>query len=194
MMFTKNKTIFGVLLIAALSIMVTSVTYAYVLKGWKITSALTYRPYNGFASTSISHMQQSVGKWNAQAGKTLMTVSSTTHTATNYPSSDGNNYIYRKDVGAGYLAQNTNWYNTSTWSVVESDINVNVYYPWANSAQSGCYDVYTVMLHEFGHSVGLGDISSVLSYDTCVMWYQGQTNKEKRDLKTDDKNGVNAIY
>lgn len=170
--------------------------FAYEENGKYVTSTLTFVPYSGFGSTSRTHMSNAAGVWSARVSDfTLISVSSNTHSDEDgYYTRDYNNYIYREDVGAGYVGVAATWQSDGV--VSECDINLNMYYSWSNSAQSGCYDVYSIILHEFGHPLGLADLddSDLYSYDTAVMWHAAKTNSTKRTLKTDDKNGIDAIY
>lgn len=77
------------------------------------------------------------------------------HYKTSYPNYDGMNAIYRVNVGADYLAQTTWWRHNGTNIISEADININMYYPYANSAQPGKFDTWTVFIHEAGHVIGL---------------------------------------
>lgn len=165
---------------------------AYELKGYKISNTINYIPHTDFGSTSIAHFNDALAIWNAQAGKTLMTRHLTSrHSSSKYPENDSVSRIYRKSVGLGsYIAQNTTYYSSSTKLVLESDININISYSFANSAQPGSYDVWSVFLHESGHTAGLGHSE----YSLAVMYDSLLTNSEKRYLHSDDKNGINAIY
>lgn len=182
------------LLIAVLmvALMVTP-ALAYKATPYKLPTTLTFTPYRGFGAESIQHMGLSAGQWNAAAGgSTLLKISSSTHSeAAGYAKRDGKNYIYRMDVGADYVAQCAYWpdYNL----IQESDININVYYSYANSAQPNCYDLYTVFLHETGHAVGLADLYES-SDSAAVMYGTAFTNMTKRSLTQDDITGVNYIY
>lgn len=180
------------------AIMVTALmatpAFAYEKLSHKIKSTLTYTPYNGFAEMSIDHMGKAVEKWNTAAGSTLLKISSSTHSSTSgYPSKDGNNYIYRIDVGQDYVAQCYYWWNIFTGNLQQSDININVYYSFANSAQTGCYDLYSVFLHETGHTMGLKDLYDD-SDSAAVMYGYSSKNTTKRNLTEDDKAGITAIY
>lgn len=167
---------------------------AYKIKPYKISTPITFIPHENFSSTSVSHFNEALYQWNTQAGKTLMTRHVTSrHKGSSYPESDGISRIYRKGVGTGagtYVAQATTRYNLVTKNVLESDINMNVSYPFANSAQPNKFDVWTVFLHEGGHSAGL-EHSGVT---TAVMYESVKRNHLNRSLSADDKAGINKIY
>ena len=189
---TKLTSLLLVVLLAT-SLMATP-AFAYETLSHKIKSTFTYTPYSGFTDLSIEHMGEAVAKWNTAAGSTLLQMSSSTHSSTSgYPKKDGNNYVYRIDVGEDYVAQCYYWWNIFTGSLSQSDININVYYSFANSAKAGCYDLYSVFLHETGHTMGLKDLYDD-SDSAAVMYGYSSTNKTKRSLTTDDKNGITAIY
>lgn len=169
---------------------------AYQLRGYKVDEPLIFYAYSGFGAESRAHMRSAALAWNACVDSfTPLVMSTSTHSATSgYGTSDGKNYIYRINAGTVYVAQNR---TSIRYGVVEEfDININVYYSWANSAQPNCYDVYSIVLHELGHTMGLEDLDerSGLSYETAVMWGKAQTNRTKRDLKQDDIDGIAAKY
>lgn len=191
----KKRNVRFILLIAIIISLLTTplIASAYTLQPYKLdkSKTLNFVPHSGFGSTSVSHFNEALWEWNSESGYTLMTRSaSTTHNKTDYPNNDGNNYIYRVNAGSGYVAQCTTYYNSSTGIASSSDININMYYAWANSAQPGAYDVWSVFLHESGHTAGLGH-SSISS---AVMYKSISTNTTKRYLTTDDKLGINSLY
>ena len=192
-MYKKSKSFISLLLVAVLTLAsITTPALAYKSLGFKITSTITFVPYNGFTSTSIAHMGEAVRKWNTAAGSTLMKISSSTHSVTTgYPNTyDRNNYIYRIDVGPGYVGECCYVYSADG-VLRQADININVYYPFANSAQPNCYDLYSVFIHEAGHAAGLDDNDSLNT--TSVMYVCGP-GVAKRDLAVDDIIGIRAIY
>lgn len=179
------------LLITLLPVPASAAHYYYETNGNKIVDPITFTANNQFTASSRSHMSQAVAKWNSAAGTTLMSMSSSTHSSTSgYPSRDGKPYVYRINVGSGYVAQCRSYRNLFGY-LYEADININVYYKYANSAQPGCYDLYSVFLHETGHAAGLADLESP-SYP--VMYGYSSTNTTKRNLTTDDIAGILSIY
>jgi len=169
------------------------VAYAYTTTGQKIATGnyLTFKLNSGFTSTSSTHFSDGVSAWNTASGRTLMSKSSSTHTSTNYPSNDSNNYVYRVDTGTGdYLGQTTWYYNSSTNITSEADININMHYSWANSAQPGYYDTGSVFYHEQGHVIGLNHSAT----NAAVMYQSIAANTVKRTLTQDDKDGADFLY
>lgn len=152
-------------------------------------SGLTFIPYSGFGSTTVTHFNHACYPWNEASGFSLVRRDATTrHSKTAYPLRDGMNAIYAVTVSDTYVAQCT-WYYSGNY-VIEADINLNMSYRWANSAQSGCYDVWSVFMHEVGHSVGLGHSSE----QSAVMYPEVRTNYTRRSLSNDDRLGILAIY
>lgn len=165
---------------------------AYVLLGYHIPSRVTFVPYSGFGSTTISHFNEAIYQWNSQAGWDLMSREPVLrHYSTNYPYEDGNNYIYKVNTGSEYVAECTSWYYEDSNELSESDININAYYAWANSAQPGAFDVWSVFLHETGHTAGLDDNPA---FEAAVMYPYSSENTLKRFLHSDDRAGINALY
>lgn len=166
---------------------------AYVELKHTVGNTVTYYPYEGFEVLYDNHMQNAASVWNKAVGREVISVSPTTQpNRLGYYKNDGKNYIYAEDVGAGYVAQNHYWWSGN--KLTESDINLNMYYSWSNSAQSGRYDVYSVFLHELGHTIGLGDVEDDGYIDKSIMYQYVFKNKERRQLLSDDLAGVAALY
>lgn len=181
------------LLVLTMIAMVVPVSDAYSTIGWKIKSFKMFVPYYGFGDTTISDFNEAMYQWNHHAGASGLTLMRREpyirHYSTNFPENDGINRIYRVNAGSGYLAATTTY--SSSQEMLSSDININVYYSWANCGQvPGCYDVWSAFLHETGHVAGL-DHSTLSS---AVMYPNLSNNVEKRFLTYDDRMGMKAIY
>lgn len=165
--------------------------FAYFLNGHHIENKITFVPYEKFGATTISHFNEALWQWDDAAGKALMDREPVLrHTSSNYPTSDGKSYIYAVNIGDNdYVAQTTSYYNRD-YVVTSADINLNLYYAWANSAQSNAFDVWTVFLHEAGHVVGLGHSNNA----SAVMYPTVSTNSLRRTFSSDDRAAVHAIY
>lgn len=169
-------------------------SFAYNELKHTVDSTVTYYPYEGFNVLSHIHMQNAASVWNDAVGKTLISVSPTTQpNRIGFPKDDGKNYIYAEDVGRGYVAYNQYWWSTTS-KLTQSDINLNMYYSWANSAKSGCYDVYSVFLHELGHTMGLGNVEESEYENKSIMYQYMFKDKERRKLLSDDLAGLAVLY
>lgn len=79
----------------------------------------------------------------------------------------------------------------SKGAVSSADININPYYPWANSKQPNCFDVCSVFTHEAGHAAGLAHSD----YKSATMYPYAERNSiEWRSLHSDDIAGIKARY
>lgn len=193
----KFRKILAVFVCVALFFSVVTTAYAsgYGLLNHVIDTPIAFVPHSGFNSTSVAHMDEAIGKWNTAIGEYAMfIVYSWTHLeATGYPNKDGLNYIYRMDVGEDYLAQCYFWWNGLTGKLTQCDININMYYSWANGAVQNSYDLYSVFLHETGHTAGLADIYDD-AYQSVVMYGYSDPNTMKRNLTSYDIAGINELY
>jgi hypothetical protein len=92
------------------------------------------------------------------------------------------------DVGwiaiSGCCTLGVTWYDTTT---DEADTALNTRFQWTTSSGSG-FDIETVLLHEIGHTLGLGHSS--VSGSVMEATYAGV----RRALQGDDKRGVTYLY
>ncbi len=131
---------------------------------------------------------------NLFADTSLVTISPTVKADTY----DGSNTVAWNSFSAGALAYARTWYRTSKvdgyYSAVESDINLNTAYSWSTTGTGSKIDVQSVLLHEMGHSIGLGDLygKSQFASDTrqVMHYYTGV----KRTLGNGDATGVWKLY
>lgn len=193
----KKKNVRFVLLMAIVISLLTMplIASAHIWAPYKLdkSKTLTFVPQNTFGATSISHFNEALSQWNSATGYTLMTRSTSTHSETAYPKADGKSYIYRINAGAKYAAECQPYLDSTGKIVVSADINFNTYYAWANSAQPGCMDVWTVFLHESGHPAGLSNLEDT-SHLSSVMYIPAAYNATKRYLSGDDTLAIKARY
>ena len=164
------------------------------------TSRFTFIPHKDFRTTTISHMNEALWEWNHNLPSGIEGVyrdSVVRHSATDYPTKDGINRIYRKNIySTDYVGQAT-WY-TVNGITTEADINLNMYYNWANSAQPNAFDLWTVFLHEAGHVYGLSDIDPDNAandvYKNRVMYGKVAKNTTKRYITSAEVNILQFIY
>ena len=169
---------------------------AYTQDGQKhwVKDTIYLRPYSGFTDLTLQHMKSSVSQWDQAAGQLVIGISNLSHSDNNASfgsgSWDGVNRIMKKKSDELYTGRTHVNADFFTGYVKEADINLNANKKFANSGQKGCYDTYSVFLHEAGHVIGLGHATSTVP----VMYANLGTGVEKRTLQTDDKNGAHYIY
>lgn len=142
--------------------------------------------------------------WEAATSKNLFAdsstvVVSTTKTADKY---DGSNVIAFKPLSSASvnaLAYTRTYYATTTkvggyYSAVESDISFNTRFNWETAGTGAYYDFQSVVLHELGHTLGLGDIYNdpILSADK--MEVMNSYSGVKRTLGNGDKTAIWTLY
>ena len=170
---------------------------SYFFNGKKLHSTISYRFFSAFGSATVSGASSSATTWNNAMGKSYLSVSSSRYDgAVQAPwFSDGVSCVSDFKYGQnGQVAVNYYLYDSSNY-ITQSDININKSYSWANSAQAGKYDSWTVLLHEFGHTVGLADIPvNTAGYSGYVMYEQMRTNFTRRSLSAGDIANVKKLY
>lgn len=164
---------------------------AYTTGGNHIGKDVWYKTTNSFTDETRAGARQAMSSWNAYlpVGKRVCYDSSYVSEAL-YPNRNFCNSITKISSTKSYLGQNTWWADPDDAVVVESDININARYSWWNNPPAGYYDPYSTLLHEFGHTVGLGHSTET----TAVMYKSLSSGTTKRTLRADDINGVKSLY
>lgn len=181
---TKSTLILVVVL--AIGILGSGIVYAYthlLLKPWGSDyQSATFKVQNTFESLTKTQIQDAMIHWNGQLTKSYLFKSSIDTTETD-PSKNGINTITKNNYGPGVLAENIPYYNFWQTYVIESDIRVNTYYPWANSVKPDYYDIQGVITHELGHVLRVGHSTD----RDDVMYAETSTNENNRVVTSDDK-------
>lgn len=177
---------------------------AYDLYGYQWdSSSVSYYINSAFASSFKTAMKTSDASWDAAGADFSFSYAGTTSSNPNvfsgYTSDSRSSIGYYNDGSTGDVAGT--WGFTSGSSLTEIDTTFNTYYGFTTIGTSGQYDVQNTMTHEFGHWLMLDDLtyngspsycaSSAMS-TMCGRTYPGNTYQ--RSLRTDDKNGIKAIY
>ena len=131
---------------------------------------------------------------NLFADSNLVTPSSTVKVDTY----DGKNTVAWKPFGAGALAYARTWYRGTKvdgyYSALESDINMNTAYSWSTTGSGSKIDVQSVVLHEMGHSIGLGDLYGKAQFANDKRQVMHYYTGVKRTLGNGDATGVWTLY
>ncbi len=96
----------------------------------------------------------------------------------------------------------TSWLvEEETGQIVESDILVNAAFNWSNDPGDNLWDVRSMLVHEFGHFLGLGHSGvgrqeDELLVGSAVMWPYtfGRGSTAGRTLTDDDIQGASVLY
>ena len=90
------------------------------------------------------------------------------------------------------------WYDAETLEISESDIALNIYYPWTTTGEVGKYDIQGVVTHEVGHLLGLGhsSVTTATMIDGPTFYSTHNTGDEilLRTLDPDDIAGLTILY
>jgi hypothetical protein len=93
------------------------------------------------------------------------------------------------EFGEGVLAVTISWFFT-TGELVDSDIILNGEdFIFSDDLRPRTFDVYTVVLHEMGHVLGLDHVNK-----RNTIMYPFIAEAERKFLSNDDIKGVRAIY
>jgi hypothetical protein len=147
-----------------------------------------------------SAAQSAIGTWNGASGHFFEfafggeTTSEAPTFCVNSPS-DGMNIVQITDVlpqGTLGITCNRIMNPSATRQIVEFDMLLNAGTSWSTggSPAPGKFDLQSVMLHEFGHALGLGH-SSVQG---AVMWPALFAGVLARTLQNDDLDGLRELY
>ena len=98
-------------------------------------------------------------------------------------------YRVRAGTNGTYVAQMTP--GEGAGLLTSADIAINMSFQWANSAQPGKYDFWTVFMHEAGHVVGIAD-NDILP--NSVMYGVARLNHTRRSLTDFEYTMLDAIY
>ncbi|VAX26285.1 hypothetical protein MNBD_IGNAVI01-41, partial [hydrothermal vent metagenome] len=96
--------------------------------------------------------------------------------------------------GSNAIAVNTQWYNTITGQMYETDISFNgENYTWSDNGSPGKYDVQNIATHELGHSISLNDLYNSDDTEKTMYGYSSSGETKKRTLDSDDINGIRYV-
>ena len=172
---------------------VTALAYSFLFSGGIKNRPLVFTSNNGFMQESRWAIDYATRQWNNKTNTTTFVHNSTQTSKNSYPLDKRDNMNLISRVNLGYY---NNWVmSTRCYSsgdkILEADINVNLYFSFANNGMAQFYDVQNSLTHELGHALGLNHSSNTEAtmYGSTM---KGET--KKRDLHSDDLNGYWAIY
>jgi len=160
---------------------------------WTYQASPMGENYVVFANTNdvtneLAAVQAAHSTWNADPALFDFTYGGAASNAA--PIQDGVNQIRWGSTG-GSLATTTIWLNNTTGDILEVDCVFDDAFTWstATPTPSGQTDIESVMLHEFGHFLGLDH-----STPPAIMQPSIPPATQRRALTSDDQQGAQAIY
>jgi len=145
----------------------------------------------GNAENQVNVIQLASTTWN-NAGADFNFHFNGTHSNTNASHNNVNEVLWRNVSGGGALATTTIWYagnNLQECDMVFWDLGIT-WHGGSGAPPSNMFDIQSVGTHEFGHFLCL-DHSP---YAAAVMYYAIANGQMKRELHSDDIDGIFAIY
>lgn len=134
--------------------------------------------------------------WDAASTQNLYNDDVMYLTTANAGTYDKTNAITFKPLSSTAIAVAQTWYSTSNpvdgyYSIVQSDISLNTRYSWTTSMEANKVDVESIILHEAGHGLGLGDLYAPEDNDEAM---DGTYEAHQRTLGDGDRAGIWALY
>jgi len=175
----------------------------YVLTGYKWPSTpVTYAINHGsipagLIKTAVSDaIKTSAETWDAATGAELFKDAVSDTTAAYGVYDQTNAVTFAPIASSGTIAVTMYWFNRKTKALLEFDMCFNTNYPWGISGStSGTFmDIRNIATHEFGHSVGLGDLYKTTTADLTMYGYANYNEINKTSLEAGDIAGIQFLY
>lgn len=179
--------------------------YSFIVKGakWKSSEDTYVNPSNSDGLSEAFVMDTAntgISSWNGYAGDIFGDVFVDYSVYYNTDYADNLNTIsfgYYPDSGViavttvwGYFSGNPNWRE-----IVEYDMLFNESFDWGNAdSDSNVMDLENILVHEMGHSFGMGDMYQTDCSDVTMYGYGTEGETKKRSLEADDITGIQELY
>jgi len=157
----------------------------------------------GMSKTNVlGAVTAATNTWDDATNQNLFTDSGASLTTTANWKYDGvNNMAFTPYVaGCSALAATGVWYKTQgipagqMYPIVESDMTFNSNLKWTTTGEAGKLDFQSVVLHELGHTIGLGDLYNRAQFSTDTRQVMHYYTGVKRTLGNGDATGVWKLY
>lgn len=160
-----------------------------------------YMTGEGLSASNVkSAIEAASNTWDAGTNQNLFADTNlvTLSPTVNADTYDGKNTVAWNPFGAGALAYARTWYRGTKvggyYSALESEINMNTAYSWSTTGSGSKIDVQSVILHEMGHSIGLGDLYGKAQFASDKRQVMHYYTGVKRTLGNGDATGVWTLY
>lgn len=175
----------------------------YVLTGYKWPSLPVAYAINtvsipaGLDQAAVAGViKNSAETWDA-ATRSELFKDAVSNTTAAYGIYDQTNSIsFGPIASSSTIAVTMYWFNRKTKALLEFDMCFNNNYRWGISGSTiGTFmDIQDIATHEFGHSIGLGDLYKTTSTDLTMYGYADYNQTNKTSLETGDIAGIKFLY
>ena len=157
----------------------------------------------GMSKTNVlGAVTAATNTWDDATNQNLFSDSGAALTTTANWKYDGVNNLAFQPYAAGCnaLAATGVWYKTQgipagqMYPIVESDMTFNSNLKWTATGETGKLDFQSVVLHELGHTIGLGDLYNKAQFSTDTRQVMHYYTGVKRTLGNGDATGVWMLY
>lgn len=157
----------------------------------------------GMSKTNVlGAVTAATNTWDDATNQNLFSDSGASLTTTANWKYDGvNNMAFTPyATGCSALAATGVWYKTQgipagqMYPIVESDMTFNSNLKWTATGEAGKLDFQSVVLHELGHTIGLGDIYGRAEFSADTRQVMHYYTGVKRTLGNGDATGVWKLY
>jgi hypothetical protein len=182
-------------ILIALTIRVDAFRLGYTEQGkvlkWENTEAVFYVVTNGLHPGFHQPILNAMGTWNNAPSNFHFRNGGTR--SQGIIGNDRVNHIGFGELPMEYAGMNYFYYRTDTGIIVDSDIVLNLRYPWSTTGDRNALDVETIALHEFGHTLYLADLYSEDKVNQ-VMFGLSAPGIVKRSLHQEDIDGIVTLH
>jgi hypothetical protein len=169
-------------------------SYSTVGHTWGTNQVVYYvNPQNLYVSESLAiwAVQTAAAAWHDQSGANIQLVYGGTTSGSSLTLNNKNEVFFRND-STSYVAE-TYWWYDGTGHLVDADIVMHEAYVYF--AGSGCSNgvyIEDVVVHEFGHALGLGH--SEVPDVTMEPAMSSYCDTSQMTLEADDISGIRSLY
>lgn len=146
---------------------------------------------------TANRLQKVMSTWMCASGLSVSYGGTTTLSSLDH--NDGQNVYGWSTTGfegnPGLIGSASTAFNPSTGEITEADVTFNAQYAtWSCTGAAGNMDVENVATHEFGHSLGLGDMYGVADSEKTMFGGTGNGETKRRTLWPTDVEGAEHLY
>ncbi|OQX17669.1 MAG: hypothetical protein BWK76_10025 [Desulfobulbaceae bacterium A2] len=135
----------------------------------------------------------SMATWNSAGANFYLTAYGISDSSS-HGELDGVNYIDVGPLDYGVLGETSVWYDVGSGRIYDTDVRLNWNLAWATDGNANAYDVQSVVTHELGHVLYLGDLYNRNDADKTMYGYGSPGNIGPRSLHADDIAGIRTLY